>query len=45
MKDFVVVALLCLVAAIVADQVWLHGKYTGAIKHSLGLDISSVNRR
>jgi hypothetical protein len=45
MRDFIIVAVLCLVAAIVADYVWLDGQYSSKVMHELGLDISSVNRR
>jgi hypothetical protein len=42
MRDFIIVAVLCLVAAIVADYVWLGGQYS---MYELGLDIRSINRR
>jgi hypothetical protein len=45
MREFIIVTALCLVAAFVADHVWLGGKYFGAVKHELGLEVSSVNRR
>jgi len=45
MRDFIIVAVLCLVAAIVADYVWLDGKYSRKVAHEFGLDISSINRR
>ncbi len=45
MRDFIIVALLCLVAAIVADYVWLDGQYSSKVMHELGLDISLINRR
>ena len=45
MREFIIVTLLCLAAAVVADHMWLGGKYFGTVAHELGLDISSVNRR
>jgi hypothetical protein len=45
MRDFIIVAVLCLVAAIVADYVWLGGQYSSKVMNELGLDISSINRR
>jgi len=33
-----------LVAAIVADYVWLDGQYSRKVMRELGLDISSINR-
>jgi hypothetical protein len=44
MRDFIIVAVLCLVAAIVADYVWLGGQYSSKVMYELGLDISSINR-
>ena len=45
MRDFIIVAVLCLVAAIIADYVWLDGQYSRKVMRELGLDISSINRR
>jgi|tagenome__1003787_1003787.scaffolds.fasta_scaffold12641903_1 hypothetical protein len=45
MRDFIIVVALCLAAAVVADRVWLGGKYTNSVKYELGLDMSSANRR
>jgi len=45
MRDFIIVAVLCLVAAIVADYVWLGGKYSSKAMYELGLDLSSIIRR
>ena len=45
MRDFIIVVALCLAAAFVADRVWLGGKYTNAVTHEFGLDMSSANRR
>jgi len=45
MRDFIIVAVLCLLAAIVADYVWLGGQYSTKVMNYLGLDISSINRR
>ena len=44
MRDFIIVAVLCLVAAIVADYVWLGGQYSSKVMYELGLDIRSINR-
>jgi hypothetical protein len=45
MRDLFIVTLLCLTAAIVADQVWLGGKYSNAIKREIGLDVGSARRQ
>ncbi len=45
MREFIIGTALCLVAAFVADHVWFSGRYSGAVKHELGLDVSSVKRR
>jgi hypothetical protein len=45
MREFIIVTLLCLATAIVADRLWFDGKYFNAFKYELGLDISSVKRR
>jgi hypothetical protein len=45
MRDFIIVAVLCLLAAIVADYVWLGGQYSTKVMYELGLDIRSINRR
>jgi hypothetical protein len=45
MRDYIIVIVLCLIAALVMDRIWLDGKYTGQVAHQVGLDISSVNRR
>jgi hypothetical protein len=45
MRDFIIVTILCLAAAIVADHFWLGGRYFGAVQHGLGLDMSSIKRR
>ena len=45
MRDVIVVTILCLIAATVADFVWSGGKHVDAIKQELGLEISSVGRR
>ena len=36
MRDFIIVIVLALIAAFVADVVWLDGKYFGIVKSGLG---------
>jgi hypothetical protein len=45
MRDLILVAVLCLLAAVVVDHFWLHGQYSSKVVRDLGLDVSSVNRR
>ena len=45
MRDFIIITVLCFTAAYVADAVWLHGKYFGAVKQKLGFSWSPVNHR
>ena len=45
MRDFIIVMLVGLAIAVAADLFWLGGRYSGALKHELGLDISAVKRR
>lgn len=45
MRDAIIVAVLCLAAAFIADRVWFGGKYFATTKQELGLDISAVRRR
>lgn len=45
MRDVIIVTVLCLVAAIVADHIWLNGKYFSKAKQELGLDISAARRQ
>ncbi|WP_157100110.1 hypothetical protein [Rhodoplanes sp. Z2-YC6860] len=45
MRDFIIITVLCLVAAIVADRMWLDGRYAGKITRQWGLDMSPSNRR
>jgi hypothetical protein len=44
MREFIIVTVLCLVAAVVADAVWFDGKYFGRVKDDIGFSFSSVNR-
>jgi hypothetical protein len=39
------VSLLCALAAVVADRMWLGGKYFGQLTDRLALEVSSKNRR
>jgi hypothetical protein len=45
MRDFVIIAVLCLLAAFVTDRLWLGGKYSGHVTREWLLDFSSINRR
>jgi hypothetical protein len=45
MRDFIIIAVLCLAGAGVADAVWLNGKNVGAVKQELGVVWSMVYRR
>jgi hypothetical protein len=43
MRDFIIVTILCIAAAIAVDHFWFGGKYFGAV--DLGFSASSVQRR
>jgi len=45
MRDFIIIAILCLLGAGIADAVWLDGKNLGAVKRELGIAWSVVFRR
>jgi hypothetical protein len=45
MRDLILVTLLCALAAVVADHVWLGGKYFGLYTHRVAQEFSSSNRR
>jgi hypothetical protein len=44
MRDFIIVTVLCLAAAIAVDHFWLNGKYFGSVAEDLGFAASSVRR-
>jgi hypothetical protein len=45
MRDFIIVTILCIAAAIAVDHFWFGGKYFGAATQDLGFSASSVQRR
>jgi ABC-type sulfate transport system permease subunit len=45
MRDFIIVTILCIAAAIAVDHFWFDGKYFGAVTQDLGFSASSVQRR
>ena len=45
MRDLIIVTVLALTAAFVADRVWFDGKYFGTVSHELGWNFSSVQRK
>ena len=42
MRDFIIVAMLCLLGAFVTDRLWLGGKYSGNVTPEWLLDFSSM---
>ena len=45
MRDFIIVAVLCILTAFVVDRVWLGGKYFGNVKPEWVLDFSAMKYR
>jgi hypothetical protein len=45
MRDFIIVIVLSLLAAIAADYVWLGGKHVDKAAREIGLDISAIRHR
>jgi hypothetical protein len=45
MRDFVMIAVVCLLAVFVTDRLWLGGKYSGHVTPEWLLDFSAMKRR
>jgi hypothetical protein len=44
MRDFIIIAVVCLLGAFVTDRLWLGGKYSGNVTPQWLLDFSSMKR-
>jgi len=42
MRNFIAIAVVCLLSAFVVDRLWLGGKYSGNLKPEWVLDFSSM---
>jgi len=44
MRNFIIIATVCLLGAFVTDRLWLDGKYSGHVTPEWLLDFSSMKR-